>query len=181
MLTITIPATEEFDEAKGEFIYAKEQTLQLEHSLLSISKWESKWCKPFLSKHDKTPEEVIDYIKCMTLNPSVDESVYRCLSQSNLNKINDYIGSPMSATYFSEDKNSKSNREIITSELIYYWMIALQIPFDPCQKWHLNRLLTLIRVCNIKNAPPKKMSKRDIMSRNASLNAARRKQLNTKG
>lgn len=180
MLTITIPATEEFDEIKGEFVYSKEQTLQLEHSLISISKWESKWCKSFLSKQDKTPEEVIDYIKCMTLNPNVDDSVYRCLTQANLNTINEYIGAPMTATCFSEDKNGKSNKEVITSELIYYWMIALQIPFE-CQKWHLNRLLTLIRVCNVKNSPPKKMSKRDLMSRNASLNAARRKQFNTKG
>jgi len=180
MLTITIPATEEFDEIKGEFIYVKEQTLQLEHSLISISKWESKWCKSFLSKQDKTHEEVIDYVKCMTLNPSVNDNVYDCLSQENIKAINDYISAPMTATYFSEDKNGKKNREVITAELIYYWMIALNIPFE-CQKWHLNRLLTLIRVCNVKNAPPKKMSKRDIMSRNAALNAARRKQLNTKG
>lgn len=180
MLTITIPATEEFDEIKGEFLYTKEQTLQLEHSLISISKWESKWCKPFLSKNDKTAEEIIDYIKCMTLNTNVGDDVYRCLTQANLDKINKYIEAPMTATCFYEDKNGKSNREVITSELIYYWMIALQIPFE-CQKWHLNRLLTLVRVCNIKNAPPKKMSKREIMSRNAKLNAARRQQLNTKG
>lgn len=181
MLYITIPTTEVFDEASGEFIYVKEQTLQLEHSLISISKWESKWCKPFLSNGDKTTEEIIDYIKCMTLNPSVDDNAYRCMTQANMNAINAYIDAPMTATTFHEDKNGKRNREIITAELIYYWMIALQIPFDPCQKWHLNRLLTLIRVCNIKNQPPKKMSKRDVMSRNAQLNAARRKQFNTKG
>ena len=181
MLTVTIPATEVFDEIKGEFIYAKEQTLQLEHSLISISKWESKWCKPFLSKQDKTAEEVIDYVKCMTLNPNVSEDTYRCLTQANMKEINDYIGAPMTATYFSEDKNGKHNREVITAELIYYWMIALNIPFDPCQKWHLNRLLTLVRVCNVKNAPPKKMNKRELASRNAQLNAARRKQFNTKG
>lgn len=180
MLTITIPATEEYDENTGEFITTREQTLQLEHSLISISKWESKWCKPFLAKQDKTSEEVIDYIKCMTLNKSVSDDVYGCLTQQNISDINDYIGAPMTATTFSDDRNGKQNREIITSELVYYWMIALQIPFE-CQKWHINRLLTLIRVCNIKNAPPKKMSKRDIMSRNAALNAARRKQMNTKG
>jgi hypothetical protein len=180
MLTITIPATEQFDERKGEFVYTKAQTLQLEHSLISISKWESKWCKPFLSKNDKTREEVIDYIKCMTLNPSVSDDVYYCLTQANLNEINEYIGAAMTATYFSEDKNGKSNREVITSELIYYWMIALNIPFE-CQKWHLNRLLTLVRVCNIKNQPPKKRSKRETASNYAALNAARRKQMNTKG
>ena len=180
MLTITIPATEEFNEITGEFVYTKEQTLQLEHSLISISKWESKWCKPFLGKQEKSSEEIIDYIKCMTLNKSVSDDVYGCLTQANISEINDYIGAPMTATTFSDEKNGKHNREIITAELVYYWMIALQIPFE-CQKWHINRLLTLIRVCNIKNTPPKKMSKRDVMSRNAALNAARRKQMNTKG
>ena len=180
MLTITIPATEEFDEIKGVFVYSKEQTLQLEHSLISISKWESKWCKPFLAKQDKTAEEIIDYVKCMTLNKSVSDDVYRCLTQDNISAINEYIGAPMTATYFSNQDKGKKNNEQITSELIYYWMIALQIPFE-CQKWHINRLLTLIRVCNVKNAPPKKMSKREIISRNAALNAARRQQLNTKG
>ena len=181
MLTITIPATEEFDEIKGEFVYVKEQTLQLEHSLMSISKWESKWCKPFLGKQDKTNEEIIDYIKCMTLNPNVNDNVYTCLTKANINAINKYIAAPMTATYFSEDKHGKNNREIVTAELIYYWMIALNIPFDPCQKWHLNRLLTLIRVCNIKNAPPKKMGKRATANQYAQLNAARRKQFNSKG
>lgn len=179
MLVITIPATEEFDEIKGEFLYTKEQTLQLEHSLISISKWESKWCKPFLSKNEKTKDEVMDYIKCMTLN-NVGDDAYRCLTQENLNAINKYIEAPMSATYFNEDKNGKSSREVVTSELIYYWMIALQIPFE-CQKWHLNRLLTLIRVCNVKNAPPKKMGKRATASQYAQLNAARRQRMNSKG
>ena len=180
MLTITIPATEEFNESTGEFLYTKEQTLQLEHSLLSISKWESKWCKPFLSREGKTYEETIDYIKCMTLNKHVDDNVYACLTEANLKAIDDYIGAPMTATYFSnQDKGRKSNEQI-TSELIYYWMIVATIPFE-CQKWHINRLLTLIRVYNVKSQPPKKMSKREIMSRNAALNAARKKQMNTKG
>lgn len=180
MLTITIPATEAFDEIKGEFISTKEQTLQLEHSLISISKWESKWCKPFLSKQDKTTEEVIDYIKCMTLNKNVSDEVYSCLTQDNITAINEYIAAPMSATTFVEDRQGKRNNEQITSELIYYWMIALQVP-SQYEKWHINRLLNLIRICNIKNAPPKKMSKRSIASQYASLNAARRQQLNTKG
>ena len=122
----------------------------------------------------------MDYIKFMTVTRDVDDSVYSHLTVDNFNRINEYINAPMTATTFFEDRNSRKSREIITSELIYYWMVALQIPFE-CQYWHLNRLLTLVRVCNIKNEPPKKMSKRDIMSRNASLNAARRKQLNTKG
>ena len=123
----------------------------------------------------------MDYIKCMTLTPNVDPDVYSRLTTEHFTKINEYINAPMTATTFSDDKTAKKSREIITSELIYYWMIALQIPIDQCQDWHLNRLLTLVRVCNIKNAPPKKMGKRDLMSRNAKLNAARRQQLNTKG
>ena len=180
MLQITIPGIELWDESREIFTQTKEQTLQLEHSLVSLSKWESKWGKAFLSKQEKTYEETIDYIKCMTITQNVDLNVYNCLSKSIIDKITEYIEAPMTATYFSKEQSSGNSREQVTSELIYYWMIALNIPFE-CQKWHLNRLLTLIRVCNIKNQPPKKMSKRAIMSRNAAINAARRKQLNTKG
>jgi hypothetical protein len=180
MLQITIPAVELWDERKQEFVTTKEQTLQLEHSLVSISKWESKWCKPFLSKQEKTFEETLDYIKCMTITQNVNPEVYNYLTNKNIEEINNYINAPMTATYFSDDKIAKTSREQITAELIYYWMIALNIPFE-CQKWHLNRLLTLIKVCNIKNQPPKKRNRKEIMSRNTALNAARRKQLNTKG
>lgn len=181
MLQITVPLTPEmWDEEKEELIPPKYQVLQLEHSLLSLSKWESKWCKPFLTNDDKTAEETLDYIKFMVLTKNVPPEVFTHLTSENIDAIKKYIDSPMTATTFSKETASKSSREIITSELIYYWMIALTIPFE-CQKWHLNRLLTLIRVCNIKNSPPKKMSKRDVASRNAQLNAARRKQLNTKG
>ena len=180
MLRIVIPESELFNEQTGEFISVKKQTLQLEHSLVSLSKWESKWHKPFLGKEDKTFDETIDYIRCMTLSQNIDPNIYMFLTQENIKEINDYIGDPMTATTFSDDGNGRNNREIITSELIYYWMVALNIPFE-CQKWHLNRLLTLIRVCNIKNQPPKKRSQGQIMSRNAALNAARRKQLNSKG
>jgi hypothetical protein len=180
MLRITIPAVEQWDERKQEFVTTKEQTLQLEHSLVSLSKWESKWCKAFLTKQEKTFEETLDYIKCMTITQNVDPEVYNYLTNKNIEEINHYIDAPMTATYFSDDKTVKSSREQITAELIYYWMIALNIPFE-CQKWHLNRLLTLIKVCNIKNQPPKKRSRKEIMSRNAALNAARRKQLNTRG
>ena len=180
MLQITIPAAEQWDEQKQEFIYTKEQTLRLEHSLVSLSKWESRWNKAFLSKKKKTYEETLDYIKCMTITQNVKPEVYNFLGNENLQKIQTYIDAPMTATYFSNDGNGSPNREVVTSELIYYWMIALNIPFE-CQKWHLNRLLTLIKVCNIKNTPPKKMSRQQIMSRNAALNAARRKQFNSKG
>lgn len=181
MLQIKVPMSPEgWDEGKQEFVEPITVTLQLEHSLVSLSKWESKWCKSFFSKQAKTTEEIIDYIKCMTITQNVNPEVYQHLTRTNIQQIEDYIEAPMTATYFPKDKKSGSSRETITSELIYYWMIALNIPFE-CQKWHLNRLLTLVRVCNIKNQPPKKMSKRQIMSRNASLNAARRQQLNTKG
>ena len=180
MLRITVPAVEQWDESKQEFIYTKEQTLQLEHSLVSLSKWESKWCKASLSNANKTHEETLDYIRCMTLTQNVNPDVYNGLTSEHIEQINQYIEAPMTATYFSDDKKSKGSREVVTAELIYYWMIALNIPFE-CQKWHLNRLLTLIRVCNVKNAPPKKMSKSEITRRNAALNASRRKQLNTKG
>lgn len=181
MLEISVQmAPEGWDEAKQEFIAPKTVVLQMEHSLVSLSKWESKWCKAFLSNKEKTYEETIDYFKCMTLTKNVDPEVYSKLSQTNIVEINNYIQAPMTATYFNEDKNKKPNKETVTSELIYYWMISLNIPFE-CQKWHINRLLTLIHVCNIKNQPPKKMSKRDIMSRNAALNAARRQQYNSRG
>ena len=180
MLQITVPERELFDEEHGQFLVVREQTLQLEHSLVSLSKWESKWCKCFFSREDKTRDETIDYIKCMTITRNVPSEVYLCMTRENIDEINKYISAPMTATYFGADRNGRGNREIVTSELIYYWMIALNIPFE-CQKWHLNRLLTLIRVCNIKNQPAKKMSRREIMSRNAALNAARRKQLGSSG
>jgi hypothetical protein len=135
--------------------------------------------KPFLSKEPKTAAETIDYIKCMTITQNVNPRVYNSLTNKNIEDINEYIDKPMTATTFSSE-NKVGSREIITSELIYYWMFSLNIPME-CQKWHLNRLLTLIRVCNIKNQPPKKMSRREIASRNAQLNTARRKKLNSKG
>ena len=181
MLYITTPSSEDWDELNQEFTYVKSQTLQLEHSLVSISKWEAKWLKPFLIKEPKTPEETLDYIKCMTLTQNVNPKTYDRLSYQNVTDINNYVESAMTATTINDHQNNKKgNAEQITSELIYYWMITLNIPFE-CQKWHLNRLLTLIRVCNFKNKAPEKRSKRDIMSRNAALNASRRRQLNTKG
>jgi hypothetical protein len=182
MLYITIPASEMWDEVNQRFVYTKEQTLQLEHSLVSLHKWESKWCKPFLSKEGMTAEETIDYIRCMTITQNVNPNVYNNITEEQLKQVSEYINAPMTATWFSETegKAKKSNGEIVTAEVIYYWMIALQIPPE-YRKWHLNKLLTLIRVCNIKNEPPKKMGKRATMSRNAALNAARRKQLNTHG
>ena len=181
MLEITIPSIELWDDENQTFIPIKEQTLKLEHSLVSLSKWESKWHKSFLSTKEKTEEETLDYIKCMTITQNVKPETYAGLTQEHIKQINDYIADPMTATWFSEKEGKgKINGETVTAELVYYWMISLQIPVK-FEKWHLNRLLTLIRVCNIKNSPPKKMSKRALMNRNAALNAARRQQLNTTG
>lgn len=176
MLKIIISPTELWDEAKEEFVTFKGTTLTLEHSLVSLSKWESKWCKPFVSKREKTLEETIDYIKCMTLTQNVSDDVYRYLTNENIDKIKKYIDAPMTATWFSESKDNSVNRRPVTSELIYYWMIALNIPFE-CQKWHLNRLLTLIRVCNEESKLTKKMSTREAMERNRALNEKRRAEL----
>lgn len=182
MLSIVVTIHPEgWDEVNEEFVPAETITLKLEHSLLSLSKWESKWCKPFLTKEQKTLEETIDYIKCMTITKKVDPEIYNLLNINNINEVNAYIEAPMTATTVND--SGKPSKEQITSELIYYWMIALQIPFD-CEKWHLNRLLTLIRVCNKKNQPPKKQNKQSrqaTMNQYAALNKARRAKLNSKG
>lgn len=180
MLKIEIPGIEKFDDIKQEFIYSPPVTLHLEHSLISISKWESKWNRPFLASNDKTVEETIDYIKCMTINKHVDDGVYDNITNANVLEVTRYINLPMTATTFSNQQPSKPNREVFTSELIYYLMISLNIPME-CQRWHINRLLTLIRVCEIKNNPPKKMSRQEITNRNRAINEARKKKFNTKG
>jgi len=180
MLYITIPSGEVFDESTNKFIDIPETKLQLEHSLVSVSKWEAKWHKIFLDeKNQKTDEETLDYIRCMTLTQNVDPKVYYGLHQEQIIKIKEYIDDPMTATTFNEEnvkrmfsKSPKSN-EKTTSETLYYSMIALNIPFE-CQKWHLNRLITLIKICNIKNQPPKKMSKSELASKYRNINAARR-------
>lgn len=180
MLHVTIPAVEHWDEVNQVFITNKEQKLQLEHSLVSISKWESKWHKAFMSSENRTYEETIDYIRCMTITQNVDPEIYTFVTDDIITQVNEYIANPMTATWFNEDRSGRRSSETITSELIYYWMISLNIPKE-CEKWHLNRLLTLVRVCNIKNQPPKRMSKRETASRYAALNKARRQQYNTRG
>ena len=181
MLTITIPAEEKWDEVKEELVLSKGCTITLEHSLISISKWESKWNKIFLSKNNKTLEETLSYIECMTITQNVDPDVYKHLSMSNIDDINAYINAPMTASTVAEKNNpERISREQITSELIYYWMINFNIPFE-CEKWHLNRLLMLVKICNVKNSSPKKMSKKDMYSRHAAINAANRRRFNSKG
>lgn len=180
MLKIAIPGREFWDEKKEEFVKVKGAVLQLEHSLVSLSKWESKWHKPFLGKDEKTFEETVDYIRCMTLTQNVNPSVYTLIDNNIVEQVSDYIAEPMTATWFSKADKSPPSREVLTAEVIYYWMIALNIPFE-CQKWHLNKLFTLIRVCNVKSQTPKKRSKNEIAKRNAALNAARRKRLGSRG
>lgn len=183
MLQIQIPSRECWDEKTNSFITVKGQTLTLEHSLVSISKWESKWEKPFISDKPKTNEETVDYIRCMTMTQNVDPNVYANIDAQIIKQVNDYISAPMTATWFGKREQAKTGGKgngIVTAEKIYYWMIALQIPFE-CQKWHLNRLLTLIKVCEAENEPNKKMSKKALASRNKALNSARRKRLGTKG
>lgn len=180
MIQITVPARELYDEVNQIFIKTKEQKLSMEHSLVSISKWESKWHKPYFAKERKTIEETIDYIRCMTITQNVDPYVYYSLTDENFTAISNYIDDPMTATWFNDSEKKSANKEIITSEIIYYWMISLNIPLE-CQKWHISRLLTLIRVCEIKNQPDKKMSLNEVYARNKELNEARRKKLNTKG
>lgn len=171
-ITINVPGKEFYNAEINEFLNTKPCTLVLEHSLLSISKWEAKWHKPYLSREEKTKEEVIDYVRCMTINNIQDPNVYYALSKENIDQIVKYIEDPMTATTIKKE-NKRPSREIITNEIIYYWMTALNIPFDPCQKWHLSHLMTLIEVCSIKNQPPKKMSKSEIMRQNHALNASR--------
>ena len=174
MLQISIPAQEYFDERTEEFVNVKPYTLQLEHSLISISKWEAKWCKPFLGKEEKTEEETIDYIRCMTITQNVDPLAYNAIPVSELEKVKAYIHAPMTATWFRKQENQPPSRKVITSELIYYWMVANSIPFE-CEKWHFNRLMTLIRICGEKNQPSRKMSKQDRKNLMAQRRAAGRR------
>ena len=182
MLEVTIPAIELFDPDKNEFFkpLEKDQTLLLEHSLLSLHKWEQKWKKPFISKDEKTEEETIDYIRCMTISRGVDQNVYKVIPPSVIKQVSEYINEPMTATTFREDPNRKKNRQVITAEIIYYWMIAFNIPVE-FEKWHLNSLLTLIEVCSIKNAPKKKKSRSEIYAQNRALNEKRRAEMHSKG
>lgn len=181
-LTICIPAKEYFDPETNEFFETKKTIVTLEHSLISISKWEAKWHKAYLANNEKTEEEIVDYIRCMMITNITDPCIMRALTSNRklVNEILAYIQDPMTATV-TNNKGQKSSREIVTTELIYCWMTQLKIPFDPCEKWHLNRLMKLIEVCAIKNTPPKKMSKGDIMRRNSALNAKRRAMHHTSG
>ena len=180
MLTLQVEPIEMWDKENNKFEYTIGGVLELEHSLFSLSKWEQKWHKPFLKDDQRTVEESMDYIKCMTLN-EVDLDIYKSLTSEHYRMINDYLRDPMTATTFGKETGRANNRQIITNEIIYYWMIELQIPIDPCQYWHLNRLMTLIKVVNIKKTPPKKRPKKDTLARYRNLNNARRQASGSNG
>ena len=180
MLQITIPEWEYYDEKEEVFVEVKKQTLQLEHSLVSVSKWESRWHKPYLKKEEKTYEESIDYIRCMTITKNVDPKCYYGITNKVMKQIDDYVNDSMTATWFNEQGNKRKNNKVITSELIYSWMITLDIPIE-CERWHLNRLFVLIRICDIQNSPKKKMSNRDKLMQQHKLNEARKRKYGTRG
>lgn len=180
MLSITVPATTNWDEAKEEFVTFQGEELLLEHSLVSLSKWESFTERPFLGKDEKSREDIVEYIKCMTISPVNDPNVYENLSNNNFEVINTYINLKMTATWFRDQGPTRPNGEIVTAEIIYYWMIALNVPME-CQYWHLQKLLTMVKVLNLKNAPPKKQDRQTMAQRQRELNAARLAQNNTTG
>lgn len=182
MLTIHVKLVEYYDEERSQFV-ADVFKLDMEHSLISLSKWESKHERPFLDDSEKSPEDILEYIKAMTITPDVPDEVFDSLSTDNLNEINAYISAKKTATWFSEhDKKAKPGapKETITSELIYYWMLSYNIPME-CENWHLNRLFTLIQVFNVKNSKPKKMTASERAARNRELNEKRKAQLGTSG
>jgi len=180
MLTIIVGSTSSFDDKTQQFVETGGVEIQLEHSLVSLSKWESIHEKPFLGEVDKSPEEILDYVQGMIVTPNPPGDFLQKLSKENLEDINAYIERKMTATWFSEQPGSPRSREVITSELVYYWMTIFQIPFE-CETWHLNRLFTLIRICNVKQSKPQKMSRAEMTRRNRELNEQRKAQLGTKG
>lgn len=180
MLTIEVPLGEGYDEEKEEFVVTSSFKLELEHSLVSLSKWESKFEKPFLSDKEKTLEETLWYVKAMTLTPNVPDDIYEKLTKENVESISDYINGKQTATWFREDNKKSFNQEIITGEIIYYWMLTLNVD-KACDNWHLNRLITLIRVTNEKNAPPKKVSRAEMARQRSELNRKRLAQSTNRG
>lgn len=185
MITIKIPDREYYNEDTNEFISVKGPVLTMEHSLLSIRKWESKWHQPFMGKKEPTFEQMLDYFRCMTITPKdVGIEVFHGLSAENVAELKAYIGDSMTATTFhtypGKKKGKASGPSIITAEVVYGWMFQNGIPLE-CEKWHFNQLMTLIRVCAQQGGVNPKMSKKDILAQNKALNEARKAKLGTRG
>lgn len=180
MLEINTMEDEFYDSRINKFIQIPACTFILEHSLISLAKWESKWHIPYFDNTQKTPIQDLDYIRCMVIGNIKNEHVFNNLSSENIIRIRDYIDNPMTATTFNKKSNGKTRKSVTTAETIYAHMFANSIPLE-CQKWHLNRLLTLLRVCDLQNSPREKMSKKQTAAWNAEQNAARRSRLNTRG
>ena len=180
MLTLKVAQTEYFDDDKQEFVKVGGFTLELEHSLVSLSKWESKFEKPFLDNKPKTNEEALAYIECMIISPEYPENILDYITQDHVHEINAYIDAKMSATWFNDKGPQRRSSEQITSELVYFWMLSYQIP-NECENWHLNRLFNLIKICSIKNAKPKKVGKSEQLKQQRDLNAQRRAAMGTSG
>lgn len=184
MLQLTIPGQRYWDEKDEVFVYPEAIVLELEHSLVTLSKWESEFEKPFLSKDDKTTEELLRYIEIMIQTPNTSPDILQQLTQDNMREINEYINAKMTATWFNDPPNQPPSREIITAELIYYWMISMEMPIDPLEHWHLNRLFTLLKVFSAKNSKQKKMNpaeKKDWLADRQRLNELRKQQMGTDG
>lgn len=179
-LTVTFPGRELYDQQSGKFIITKDTTVTLEHSLISISKWESKWKRSYFIKEPMTTEQSIDYIACMCLTKNIDPTIFRTMTNGIAKQISDYIADPMTATTITH-RNKRPSRKIITSEVIYFWMCNYGIPFDPCQKWHLNRLMTLIEVAAAEEAGDQKMPRKEMLKQRSLLNAQRKAKYNTRG
>ncbi len=180
MLKLTVVGQELFNEETSEFIIGPDFVLELEHSLVSLSKWESKFQKPFLSKDQKSPEEVLAYIEFMILTEDLPENLMLSLTREHFDVVQNYIDSAESATTFGQLPKQRGRGETITSELVYYWLVAFQIPFE-VERWHLNRLFALIRICNLKNQKPEKQSKGEKARQFRELNEKRRAQYGTTG
>jgi hypothetical protein len=180
VLIIDVTLREGYDEKKKEFVPIESFTLEMQHSLATLSKWESFFEKPFLSGKEKTVEETMWYVRAMVMSPNVPPEVFLKLSRENFEEINEYINASMTATTFHEATNQAHSSEIITAEIIYYWMISLNIWID-CENWHINRLLALIKVCNLKNAPPKKMTRDEMLAQRRALNDRRRAKTGSRG
>ena len=187
MVEIYIPKSQIIDEETGVVYTAeKDWKLALEHSLISVQKWEAKWHVAFLNKGTRTFEQTIDYLRCMTLTPNVPDEVYYCIPHTELKRVLEYVDDPMTATRINDGFDSgnsygkKMGKDVITAEVIYNWMISLNIPTE-YRKWHLNQLLTLIRVINAKNQPKKKRRMRDVLEEYKSINEANKRRFGTKG